>query len=58
MRSKREIFKALTELYWDHVPQWNKSDRTVPCEQEGQRGLTVFIDRRQKNVSFMSNSLI
>ncbi len=48
MSRSGEIFKALTELYRDHVPQWNKSDRTVHVSKKGKEVDSVYRQKTEK----------
>ena len=46
--SKRDVFKALTELYRDHVPQWNKADRTAHVSKKGKEVDSVYRQKTEK----------
>lgn len=45
---KRDIFKALTELYHDRVPQWTKADRTARLTKSGREVESVYRQKSDK----------
>ena len=50
--SKRETLKALTELYEDRVPQWNKADRTTYPPKSGKEVQSVYRQNTEKREYF------
>lgn len=47
--SKHEFLKALTLLYADRVPKWNKMDRTVYPPKSGREVESVYRQKSEKH---------